>query len=137
MSAQHKAGTDTYTINELCRKLGMSRPQVFELISMNVFRSIHVKGCTRISKPSFDEWITYCDVPKKKSSKSRNPRTQNKSRGINGWFPELIEIRKDTYQYIDPYGNVEVIGDSSELTSENGERAPIEELIDYIISLYL
>ena len=69
MSAQHKAGTDTYTINELCRKLGMSRPQVFELISMNVFRSIHVKGCTRISKPSFDEWITYCDVSKKKSSK--------------------------------------------------------------------
>ena len=137
MSEQHKAGTDNYTINELCRKLGMSRPQVFELISMNVFRSIHVKGCTRISKPSFDEWITYCDVPKKKSSKSRNPRTQNKRRGINGWFPELIEIRKDTYQYIDPYGNVEVIGDSSELTSENGERAPIEELIDYIISLYL
>ncbi len=57
MSAQHKAGIDTYTVNDLCRKLGLSRLQVFEIISMNVFRSIHVKGCTRISKPSFDSWF--------------------------------------------------------------------------------
>ncbi len=59
MSAQHKAGTETYTVNEICRKLGLSRLQVFELIRRNEFRAIHVKGCTRISKKSFDDWLHY------------------------------------------------------------------------------
>jgi len=46
-----------YTVKDLQKILGLSRPVVYELLKRNEFRWIMVGGKYRISKKSFDEWL--------------------------------------------------------------------------------
>ena len=125
MPKHHKSGTDTYTVNEVCKKLGLSRLQVFELIRKNEFRSIKVQGSLRIIKPSFDNWLfgghNSCD--------SNN----HKETGVHRWIPKITKINDTTYQYIDPTGNLAYFWDMSIYTSESGEPATIKEITEEIL----
>ena len=46
-----------YTVKDLQKILGLSRPVVYELLKRNEFRWIMIGGKYRISKKSFDEWL--------------------------------------------------------------------------------
>lgn len=46
-----------YTVKELQKILGVSRPSVYELLKRNEFRSFIVGGKHVISKRSFDLWL--------------------------------------------------------------------------------
>lgn len=46
-----------YTVKELQKILGISRPTVYELLKKHEFRWIQIGNKYRISKKSFDEWL--------------------------------------------------------------------------------
>ena len=46
-----------YTVMDLRRILGVSRPTVYELLKRKEFRWILIAGKYRIPKKSFDEWL--------------------------------------------------------------------------------
>ena len=46
-----------YTVMDLRRILGVSKPTVYELLKRKEFRWILIGGKYRISKKSFDEWL--------------------------------------------------------------------------------
>ena len=46
-----------YTVKDLQKILGLSRPVVYELLKRNEFRWIMIGGKYGISKKSFDEWL--------------------------------------------------------------------------------
>ena len=47
-----------YTVEDLMAMLALSRPTVYRLLKQNVFRWFKVGGAYRISKASFDAWLT-------------------------------------------------------------------------------
>lgn len=46
-----------YTVNEIKEILGISRATAYELIKKDLFHSVNLGGCVRISKRSFDKWF--------------------------------------------------------------------------------
>lgn len=47
----------TYTVNEIKEILGISRATAYELIKKDLFHSVKLGGCVRVSKRSFDKWL--------------------------------------------------------------------------------
>lgn len=46
-----------YTVAELQKILGVSRPTIYALLKRKEFRWVQIGGVYRISKPSFDQWL--------------------------------------------------------------------------------
>ena len=64
-----------YTVKDLQKILGLSRPVVYELLKRNEFRWIMIGGKYRISKKSFDEWLDGTADSKKKKKMVDCPAT--------------------------------------------------------------
>lgn len=47
----------TYTVSEIQDILGIGRNSAYALVKSNVFSSVRIGECIRISKRSFDEWL--------------------------------------------------------------------------------
>ena len=47
----------TYTVDEICQILRISKPTAYALVNSGVFSSIKFKNTIRISKESFDKWL--------------------------------------------------------------------------------
>lgn len=51
-------GMDCYSVHDLCRILGISRPTVYSLLRKKQFSWVNIGGHKyRISRKSFDEWL--------------------------------------------------------------------------------
>ncbi len=59
----------TLTVTEAAELLGISKPKMYELVRMNIFRSIKVGKKILISYKSFIEWIRNGDYDAKETSK--------------------------------------------------------------------
>ena len=47
----------SYSVSEIQKILGISRPTAYKLIKQNIFQSVHMNNSIRIIKASFDAWI--------------------------------------------------------------------------------
>ena len=47
----------TYTVNEIKEILGISRATAYELIKKDLFHSVKLGSCVRVTKRSFDKWL--------------------------------------------------------------------------------
>ena len=56
----------TYTVDEICQILRISKPTAYALVKSGVFSSIKFKNTIRISKESFDTWLEGDPDDKKK-----------------------------------------------------------------------
>ncbi len=57
MASNNKVGYEVYSVNEVCRMLGVNRMQLFKIIAQHNFQTIHVGKHVKISKKSFDAWM--------------------------------------------------------------------------------
>ena len=47
----------TYTVDEICQILRISKPTAYALVKSGVFSSIKFKNTIRVLKKSFDKWL--------------------------------------------------------------------------------
>lgn len=51
------ANKKSYSVTEIQKILGISRPTAYGLINKNEFQSVHMSSGIRIIKASFDAWL--------------------------------------------------------------------------------
>ena len=61
----------TYTVDEICQILRISKPTAYALIKSGVFSYIKFKNTLRISKDSFDKWFE-ADLSSMRSEESHS-----------------------------------------------------------------
>lgn len=54
----------TYTVSEIAKILDIGKSSAYNLVKCNVFRSIKIGKSMRISKESFDAWLSSLDGQK-------------------------------------------------------------------------
>ena len=49
----------TYTVNDIATILGIGRASAYKLANSGLFKTIRIGNMIRISRKSFEDWLTY------------------------------------------------------------------------------